>query len=98
MASIIYLKYLSDGNFLNKMHYFLPEQNDNTDKRKLILTDVAPAFIFLLRKYIVYFIALIGEIFLKRKNIKRPMKRKRKRKRKVHSEISVNLFCNDLLC
>ena len=69
------------------MHKFLPEQNIDTEKRILTHTDIAPAFIFLLFGYILSFIALIGEILLKRKNIKQPIKRKTKRK--VHSVISV---------
>ena len=89
MASGIFLKYKSDRNFWWTRYYFLPEQNDDTDKRKLTLTDLAPAFIFLLFGWIVSFIVFIGEILLNKKNINESMKRKRKRKRKVLSEISV---------
>ena len=93
MASGIFLKYLSDRNYLWSMKYFYKfkalEQNDHSDKTKLTLTDVAPAFIFLLFGYIMSFIALIGEILLKAKNVNDSMKRKKKKKRKVHSEISV---------
>ena len=89
MASGIYFQYLKDKNFLVSVYYFLPNQNDDTDTRKLTLTDLAPAFIFLLFGYVLSFIALIGEILLNRKNMKHAMKRKRKRKRKLLCDLSI---------
>ena len=71
------------------MVYFLQEQDCVTEKRKLTLTDVAPAFIFLLSGYIMSFLVLIDEILLKKKNVNQSIKRKRKRKGKVHFEIPV---------
>ena len=67
------------------MDYFSEEQNDDTDKRKLTLTDLAPAFIFRLSGYIVSFIALICEILLNANNVNQSLKLKRK----IHSELSV---------
>ena len=89
MASGIFLKYDSDADFLWSMVYFSQEQDDDFEKRKLTLTDLAPAFIFLLSGYIVSLLVLIGEILLNKKNESQSIKRKMKRKRKVHSEISV---------
>ena len=89
IASGIYLKYLSDRNFVFSLDNSLPEQNDDTNKRKLTLTDVAPAFIFLLFGRIVSFFVLICELFLHKKNVNQSMKRKKKWKRKVNSEIFV---------
>ena len=80
MASGIYLKYLSDNHFWWSMRYFPQDQNDDTDKRKLTLTDLAPAFIFLLFGWIVSFIVLICEILLNRKNMKQPIRVKEKKK------------------
>ena len=89
MASGIFLKYDSDADFLWSMVYFSQEQDDDFEKRKLTLTDVAPAFIFLLSGYTVSFIVLIGEILFNKKKVNQSIKRKMKRKRKVHFELSV---------
>ena len=88
MASGIFLKYFSDVDFWRPMG-FLQEQDDDFEKRKLTLTDVAPAFIFLLSGYIVSLLVLICEILLNKKDVNQSIKHKMKRKRKVHSEISV---------
>ena len=89
MASGMYFKYHKDDKFLWSLRRSPEEQNDDSDKRKLTLTDLAPAFIFLLFGWIVSFIVLIGEILLNGKNKNQSKKRERKRKGKMHSEISV---------
>ena len=89
MASGIFFKYYSDVDFWRSIHYFSQEPDNDTGKRKLTLTDVAPAFIFLLSGYIVSLLVLIGEILLNKKNVNQSIKRKMKRKRKVHPKISV---------
>ena len=89
MASGIFFKYKSEVDFWRSFYYFSQEQDDNFEKRKLTLTDLAPAFIFLLSGYTVSFIVLIGEILFNKKKVNQSIKRKMKRKRKVHFELSV---------
>ena len=70
MASGIHSKIMNDGKFLNNMKVSLRHPETDTSLRKLTLTDVAPAFIFLLFGYFVSFLAFIGEVFWHQKNLK----------------------------
>lgn len=89
MSSGIDIKYKNDAAFwfwLNK----LPEYEENDTKRKLTLTDVAPAFIFLLCGYFISFLVLIGEICIDRKKKFKYFKNNKKRKnRNLRAEHSV---------
>lgn len=67
MASGLYFKYFNHANFLKRLSFLLGYQGEENSSRKLILTDVAPAFIFLLTGYFISFFVLIGEILLDRK-------------------------------
>lgn len=64
MASGILEKYHSDGAFLSSLPLRLAFPEDYDSKRKLTLTDVAPAFIFLLSGYFIAFFIFIGEILI----------------------------------
>ena len=70
MASGIHSKIINDGNFLSVLKFSLryPETDDTL--RKLSLTDVAPAFVFLLFGYFISFLVLIGEILFQRRNFR----------------------------
>lgn len=83
MASGIYYKYFNDATFLISLPYIL-QYTQNDTLRKLTLTDVSPAFIFLLIGYVISTLCLIGEIWSNRKQkfIFRK-KNKRRRLRKV---------------
>ena len=76
MSSGIYFKYFSDYNYVFSSFTGIRERE--TQKRKLTLTDVAPAFIFLLCGYFVSFLLLIGEILSKRKKVKYLKKKRNK--------------------
>ena len=62
MASGLYFKYLSDKSFLLRLPLLLSFSEKDTSKRKLTLTDVAPAFIILLTGYFVSFLVFVVEI------------------------------------
>lgn len=64
MASGILEKYHSDGAFLTSLPLRLAFPEDYDSTRKLTLTDVAPAFIFLLCGYFIAFFIFIGEILI----------------------------------
>ena len=62
VASGLYFKYQNDKSFLLRLPFLLKLSEEDVSKRKLTLTDVAPAFIVLLMGYFVSFFVLIGEI------------------------------------
>ena len=62
MASGLYFKYQSDKSFLLRLPLLLKFTEEDTSKRKLKLTDVAPAFIVLLTGYLVSFLVLMVEL------------------------------------
>ena len=64
MASGLYFKFKNDKSFWIRLPLLLEYQEKETTKRKLTLTDVAPAFIFLLTGYFVSFITLMGEMWI----------------------------------
>ena len=64
MASGLYSKYMSDKSFLLRLPLLLSYQEKENTKRKLTLTDVAPAFIFLIMGHFISFIAFVGEIWI----------------------------------
>ena len=85
MASGIYFKVFKDSNFAISISS-RSRMMKNESKRKLTLTDLAPAFIFLLGGYFMSFMVFIFEIMMNRKNV-RYFKRKTKRiQKKVHVE------------
>ena len=64
MALGLYSKYANDKSFLFRLPLLLKYQEKETIIRKLTLTDVAPAFIFLIAGYFVSFIVFMGEIWM----------------------------------
>ena len=62
MASGLYFKNQSDKSFLLRLPFLLTFLEEDTSKRKLTLTDVAPAFIVLLTGYFVSLLVLTVEI------------------------------------
>ena len=77
-ASGILNKYESDGIFYHKVQNMNSTLKNDPSKRKLTLTDVAPAFLCLLFGYFISFLVLIAEILSSRKkatNSKRKEKR-----------------------
>lgn len=91
MASGLYFKYISDGSFLSSLDLKSRIPDQETTNRKLTLTDVAPAFIFLLTGYLISFLVLIIEIVSgRKKNFSMKIKGKRKI-RKVYDETPVLL-------
>ena len=73
MASGIYFKYLSDFMFTRSSYFGVLE--DETTKRKLTLTDLAPAFIFLLCGHFISLLVLCCEIISNRRNRRILMRR-----------------------
>ena len=76
MASGIYFKYFSDFNFFHSFNVKIEEKE--TTNRKLTLTDVAPAFIFLLCGYFISFLVFIVELLSKSKNARHLSRKKEK--------------------
>lgn len=68
MSSGILEKYHSDGAYLTSLPLSLAFPEKYESKRKLTLTDVAPAFIFLLSGHFIAFLFFIGEILINRRN------------------------------
>lgn len=66
LASGLYFKYVSDTKFVPITKFNSELSDYETAKRKLTLTDVAPAFIFLLTGCFVSILVLITEIWLSR--------------------------------
>ena len=89
MASGIHSKIYDDFNFINKMEFFSRNPEIDATLRKLTLTHLAPAFIFLLFGYFISFLALIGEILLHRKNLRHSKVLKTRKRNKVHDENSM---------
>lgn len=61
-ASGIFFKYFRDGAFLIHLRKFLKPQKEDNNIRSLTLTEVAPAFIFLLAGYIIAFFVFVAEV------------------------------------
>ena len=78
MASGIYFKIMNNFNFLMSF-YFSGIQEKETSNRKFTLIDVAPAFIFLLCGYFIFFLVFIGEILIARKNLRNSKRNKKQR-------------------
>ena len=87
MASGIYSKIINDGNFLNVMRFSLRYVEAGDTLRKLTMTDVAPAFIFLLFGYFVSLFVFISEILFHRKNLRHH--NTLKKRNKIHDENSM---------
>ena len=86
-ASGLYFKYQSDKYFLLRLPFLLDLSEEDTSKRKLMLTDVAPAFIILLTGYFVSFFVLVGEMLTSpRKKMNCLKKNSKRRLRIVHNE------------
>ena len=64
IASGLYSKYESDKSFMYRLPLLLKYQEKETLKRKLTLTDVAPAFMFLITGHFISFILFMGEIWI----------------------------------
>ena len=79
MASGIYLKYLSDFTFLWSSIVGIME--NETTNRQLTLTDLAPAFIFLLCGHFTSLLVFCWEMMSSRRN-KRILKKVKKKRRK----------------
>ena len=79
MASGLYSKYKSDKSFLNRLPLLLEHQEKENTKRKLTLTDVAPAFIFLIEGYFISIIVFMGELFIHPRSKKHQLKEKESR-------------------
>ena len=87
MASGLYSKYQKDKSFFFRLPLLLNYSKKDTSKRKLTLTDVAPAFIVLSMGYFVSFSVLIGEILTHRwKKLKYRIKDIRQRRMKILSQ------------
>lgn len=90
MASGLFFKYNSQADFKISLKLRLQYSEEEISKRKLTLTDLAPAFIFLLSGYFISFLVLIAELLSNRKKKINHLKiDNRKVKIKVHREISV---------
>ena len=87
LASGLYSKYQNDKSFFFRLPLLLNYSEKDTSKRKLTLTDVAPAFIALSMGYFVSFSALIGEILTHRwKKLNYRIKGIRQRRIKILSQ------------
>ena len=95
MASGIYYKYFSDFTFGLKSSLKFSE--NETINRKLTLTDLAPAFIFLLCGHFIYLFVLFWEMISKRRNGRIFKTIKKRRIISACSKISVNYFLKTLL-
>ena len=89
MASGIHSKINSDSNFIQSL-FLSQTQEKETNIRKLTLTDVAPAFIFLLCNYFISSLVFIGEILLARRNLR--YSKRNKKKRELQNYLSKILF------
>ena len=87
MASGLYSKYQNDKSFFFRSPLLLNHKIKDSSKRKLALTDVAPAFIVLSTGYIVSFFVLVGEILThRRKNLNYRKKSYRQQRMKIVSK------------
>lgn len=90
MASGLFFKYYRDSAFLIQLPNSLKHQEEDNNKRKLTITDVAPAFTFLLSGYIISFFVFIGEVLSNCwKKTKQSKIVKRSEKRKVYIDDAV---------
>ena len=79
MASGIYHKHWNDKVFLSRLSFLSTRSKNDSSQRKLTLTDVALAFLFLTMGYFISVLILIGEILANRRmNVKKKEKYKRK--------------------
>lgn len=95
LASGLYFKYHKYSVFLIRRPHLLKYKKNKNNKRKLTLTDVAPAFMFLLAGYFISFLFLIGEIVSNRQktmNYFQINKRKQKERRKRDEDLPSN-YC-----
>lgn len=90
MASGLYFKYNSDESFFLSMLVRSHDPDyEKPSNRKLTITDVAPAFIFLLSGYFISFLVLIVEIKLYRNKMKFMKINQKRHRRQVYDEIPV---------
>lgn len=89
MASGIYTEYVNIANFIMSLVILLEYPEDETDNRKLTLTDVAPAFIFLISGYFISCLVLFGEILFYRKKKVNKIQKSKRIKRKTRHTTSV---------
>ena len=87
MASGIYFKYFSDFFFMCSSFGGISESE--TTNRKLTLTDLAPAFIFLLCGYFTSLLVLCWEMMTSRRNRRILVTVEKRRIRSVHSKSSL---------
>ena len=87
MSSGLYFKYKNDKTFLIRLPFLLNLSEEDTSKRKLTVTDVAPAFLVLLTGYFVSFLVLIGELLTNPSKKKNYLKKSKERKLRItHKE------------
>ena len=92
VASGLYSKYWKDYFFTFRLPLLFKYSKEYPSKRKLTITDVAPAFIFLLTGYLVSFLIFLGEVVLHhRKEMNFLRKRKKRNMRKTSA---LKIFCN----
>ena len=63
-ASGLYFEYQNDKSFLFRLPFLLKFSEVDSSKRKVTLTDVAPAFIIFLIGYFASFLVFMGEILI----------------------------------
>ena len=96
MASGLYSKYMNDKSFILRLRLLLKYQEKETIKRKLTLTDVAPAFIFLLSGYFISFLVFKVEIWIHpRRRMRHFLKKEEKRKKKIIFKKDFCLSCTE---
>lgn len=89
MASGLRSEIYKLGLFLTGLPLRLEYSEEYTSKRPLTLTDVAPAFLFLIIGHFISILCLIGEILSRRKKNSNLFTKRRKRKIESENEISV---------
>ena len=88
-ASGLYFKYQSDRSFLLRLPLLLKYSEEDTRKRKLVLTDVAPAFIVLLTGYFLSFLIFIVEMLTNPRKKVNSLKKKKEKKIEIYVEDSI---------
>lgn len=83
MASGIYNEYVDIANFKLSLSLLLEYPKEETGNRKLTLTELAPAFIFLVSGYFISCLVLVGEILFSYKNKFRNIKKNKRIKRRA---------------
>ena len=89
IASGLYSKFLKDKSFLFRLPLLLEYQETENTRRKLILTDVGPAFIFLITGYFISFMVFMGEIWVHHKRKMHRLKKTEKRKKILFKNDSI---------